>query len=69
MDICSSGHDEICYSERTCPICPILEDNNDTINDLESSVKSLEQEVKQLNDDINTYADIKDSIININMEK
>jgi hypothetical protein len=43
MNLCSSGHDEVCYEGRTCPVCDLREDLEDSIKDL---TKELEEEKK-----------------------
>ena len=44
MNLCSEGHDEICYGGRTCPACELLE----TIQGLEAQIAGLEEEIKEL---------------------
>jgi hypothetical protein len=44
MDLCSSGHDEICYDGRGCPACELLR----RIDSLENEVQGLLQEVDSL---------------------
>ena len=36
MNLCSDGHDEVCYECRECPVCVIRDDLTGTIKDLES---------------------------------
>lgn len=42
MNLCSDGHDEVCYSERYCPCCIIIRD----LDIAEATVKELREEVK-----------------------
>ena len=40
MNLCSEGHDEVCYEGRSCPAC-------DLRSDLESQIKDLNNELDQ----------------------
>ena len=40
MDLCSDGHEEICYDGRTCPMCALIEEKTD----LEDKIEKLEAE-------------------------
>ena len=42
MTLCSEGHDEVCYEERDCPMCKLLEEN-----------KILTAEIENLKEEIN----------------
>jgi len=43
MNLCSDGHIEVCYEERNCPACELL----DQIRELEKEVESLKDEISQ----------------------
>jgi transcription initiation factor IIE alpha subunit len=48
MNLCSDGHEEICYEGRNCPACDIkfeLEKANATIDDLKDRIGDLENEL------------------------
>jgi predicted nucleic acid-binding Zn-ribbon protein len=40
MDICSHGHEEVCYESKSCPACDLLEQ----MKELEEQIKALEQD-------------------------
>jgi len=40
MDICSSGHDEICFEGRKCPLCELIKE----IEDLQAIIDSEKRE-------------------------
>lgn len=47
MNLCSDGHDEVCYAVRYCPVCSIkkdLEDANAKVEELEKEIEKLEEE-------------------------
>lgn len=44
MELCSNGHEEVCYECRNCPVCEKI----DEIKDLENSIAGLEQELEDL---------------------
>lgn len=39
MNLCSSGHEEIVYDERHCPLCERLEE----IKDLKNKIEELKE--------------------------
>ncbi len=43
MELCSEGHDEICYEVKNCPACSLLED----IKILEDENERLEKEADE----------------------
>ena len=44
MDICDSGHDEVCYNSRHCPVC----EEQAKVTKLELDIEKLEEEIKDL---------------------
>ena len=49
MELCSDGHEEICYTEKTCPLCDALaeiEDREDQINIMEEEYDEKIDEYK-----------------------
>jgi hypothetical protein len=58
MNLCSSGHDEICYEGRTCPFCVYIKESEeglgaiqdklteakDSLADAEARISELEEE-------------------------
>jgi hypothetical protein len=46
MDLCSRNHEEVCYEDRTCPACAVIEAMNNAIADLENEIEILKSEVK-----------------------
>ena len=32
MNLCSSGHDEICYEGRNCPVCVLISEKVEKVN-------------------------------------
>jgi hypothetical protein len=50
MDLCSNGHDEVCYEGRNCPACLIKEDRGyleDDLIKLETKIRELEEELQR----------------------
>ena len=41
MDICSSGHDEVCFETRRCPACDLVKERDDE----SAEVKRLEEKL------------------------
>ncbi len=48
MNLCSDGHEEVCYSTRNCPACDAISDKNKEISDLENQVADLRAEVEEI---------------------
>lgn len=46
MNLCSSGHEEICYESRQCPVCEIIADKNREIEDKQSTIDRLKEELE-----------------------
>jgi peptidoglycan hydrolase CwlO-like protein len=44
MNLCDSGHEEICYECRNCPLC----DANEEIESLEKEVDELKESLEEL---------------------
>ena len=48
MNLCCSGHVEICHEERICPFCEFQAEKNEEIAELEKRIEELEDELKSL---------------------
>lgn len=58
MDLCSDGHEEVCYEGRRCPACMAIDDRKDAeaeleralteVDELKARVDSLEQELAEI---------------------
>lgn len=55
MNLCGSGHDEVAYEGRSCPVCDLIETNSREMAELDEQLKgviserdSLESEVDEL---------------------
>ena len=38
MDLCSDGHDEICYADKKCPMCVMIKEYGMIIAELEDQL-------------------------------
>lgn len=47
MNLCSNGHDEVCYEGRNCPACALC----DQIKTLEDEIEDLENTIDKLNEE------------------
>lgn len=45
MELCSNGHDEVCYESRLCPACELYED---TKQDYDTEFEKLENQISEL---------------------
>ena len=49
MNLCSDGHDEVCYDGRDCPVCEKIKeisDFEDEIYDLKEQITGLEHQIE-----------------------
>jgi hypothetical protein len=52
MNLCSDGHDEVCYTGRLCPVCDVSENLNNMIIDKDETIRVMQKEINDLNDRI-----------------
>lgn len=45
MEICSDGHDEVCYNGMYCPACELIKQHEEKVSKLEEQIESLEEQV------------------------
>jgi len=48
MNICSKFHEEVCFEDRKCPVCVIIEEKDREIDSLKDEVTTLKGEVSDL---------------------
>ena len=48
MNLCSDGHDEVCYDGRECPVCSEMEE----LKEAEGRIEELEQDISKLEDEL-----------------
>ncbi len=46
MNLCSDGHDEVCFDGRSCPVCDIISEKDEKINELETTILILKEETQ-----------------------
>ena len=46
MNLCSSGHGEVCYEDRHCPACDVRERLQNEIDGLHDELKDARNELK-----------------------
>ncbi len=51
MDLCSDGHDEVAYEGRGCPVCEIIEEKYNEIEDLNETIGGLEGAIEVLEEE------------------
>ncbi len=42
MELCSDGHDEVCYESKKCPACEKIEELGDIVEEKDRYIKELE---------------------------
>jgi len=67
MELCSSGHDEVCHDERECPCCKEIELRESWEEDylkLEAEKKEVDNKVEELEDKISDLESVdKDEVV------
>lgn len=48
MELCSIGHEEVCYETRFCPACAVKEELQTKIEDLQKENDSLNEELDNI---------------------
>jgi hypothetical protein len=51
MNLCSNGHEEICFEGHDCPACAVTEDRDARIVLLEERVEELKDRISDLESD------------------
>jgi predicted RNase H-like nuclease (RuvC/YqgF family) len=54
MELCSSGHDEICYDGGRCPFCSSIDEYERKVSHLEDDVSRLEYENRDLESQVSS---------------
>jgi len=44
VELCSSGHDEVCFDGRSCPVCDVLAD----LLNAEEDIEILKADIREL---------------------
>ena len=44
LNLCSDGHEEICFEGVHCPVCGLIDDHDKQIDDLNDKIEELERE-------------------------
>ena len=51
MNLCSDGHDEVCFEGRHCPVCEMRDERDgkqETIIDLNKTIDRLNTEIEDM---------------------
>jgi hypothetical protein len=60
MNLCSDGHDEVCYEGRECPVCKLREEMQSDIDMHITEKKALQTEVDSLDSELSELQEIVD---------
>jgi hypothetical protein len=47
MTLCSNNHEEVCYEGGRCPVCDIVSDYEDMVENLNDKINSLELDIEK----------------------
>ena len=57
LNLCNSGHDEICFEGHTCPFCEAIKKSEKEVDDLNSVVSSLKDDVSSVEEKVRDLED------------
>lgn len=57
MDLCSNGHEEVCYEGKECPACETIDNKDEVIADLHEKIENLTDEIDGLSEDNGNLTD------------
>jgi predicted nucleic acid-binding Zn-ribbon protein len=57
LNLCDSGHDEICFVGHTCPFCKAIKTSEKEVDDLNSVVSSLKDDVSSVEEKVRDLED------------
>lgn len=49
MDLCSNGHEEVCYEGRQCPACELYDE---TKKEYDAEFEKLEDQISELKEEL-----------------
>jgi phage shock protein A len=52
LNLCDSGHDEICFAGHTCPFCETIKKSEKQIADLGSVIDSMMDDVSTMEENV-----------------
>lgn len=52
MNLCSNGHDEVCYEGRNCPVCEMEAEKDKEIEQRDKEIADYESLIEDLNEQI-----------------
>ena len=51
MNLCSDGHEEVCFEYRKCPACEAIKEGDDKIKELESEIETANNRISELEEE------------------
>lgn len=51
MEICDHNHEEVCFEGKNCPVCPLVEENED----LKEEIRHLKKEIEDLKKELEYF--------------
>ena len=53
MNLCSDDHAEVCFEDRHCPVCALIKQHKDEIDEMADRIVVLEEELSAAQEEIN----------------
>jgi len=65
MELCKSGHEEICYEDLNCPMCDLIVEKDEEIKNLNSDIDDYNSELEEKENEIES---LKEDILELKKE-
>lgn len=62
LNLCDTGHDEVCFEGRNCPMCALQEALNEMTHTYESDINSLTAQIINMQVDLDEYKEIYNQV-------
>lgn len=59
MELCSIGHEEVCYESRFCPACAVKDELQAKIDEMQAKIDEMQEE----NDRWHSYKAVENSLM------
>lgn len=65
MNLCSDGHEEVAHEGRDCPVCTIIAEHKEAIDELKGEKEEKENKLEQVQDELKLVQEELDEYLRI----